>query len=390
VQAYQKRAPDVIDWVRDAAAAHGRRLMVRLGEGRLLGHRGETRAGARLAGYPGSPQGDDDLSYMACVTKLLAARPRLYPQFATHNALTVASVIEEAGGVDGYNSSDCTHGRGGLRGRDRGRAGRRMPRLCAGRRASRSFGLSGAAAARERREFVVRVGGGRSGGPGFADSAAAAAWIAAPSQARHPRIPLPRDLMERRAKIPPAVEFGDRASLAALLAEVRGAAPRDAEALPLIDGVARAGKRRAVASPIDDALLGTSPKVTPRSRRPAMAAAQNGFPAWAVMPVSERAAMLERAAAALEANRGKLIALLQAEGGKTLDDALSEVREATDFCRYYAPRRAAHWCRSACQVRPERRTSCIIAARRFRLHQPVEFPARDFPRAGGGGAGRRK
>ena len=67
-----------------------------------------------------------------------------------------------------------------------------------------------------------------------------------------------------------------------------------------------------------------------------MAAAQAGFPAWAETPIETRAAALERASDLLEAGRGRLIALLQSEGGKTLDDAVAEVREAVDFCRYYA------------------------------------------------------
>src|SRR5437764_9944749 len=67
-----------------------------------------------------------------------------------------------------------------------------------------------------------------------------------------------------------------------------------------------------------------------------MSAAQAGFAEWAATPVGERAAALERAADAIEQNRTRLIALLQNEGGKTLDDALAEVREAADFCRYYA------------------------------------------------------
>ena len=70
--------------------------------------------------------------------------------------------------------------------------------------------------------------------------------------------------------------------------------------------------------------------------RKAMAAAQAGFAAWNATPVEQRAEILERAGELLEASRGRLIALMQAEGGKTLDDALSELREAVDYCRYYA------------------------------------------------------
>src|SRR6202035_3233930 len=70
--------------------------------------------------------------------------------------------------------------------------------------------------------------------------------------------------------------------------------------------------------------------------RSAFAAAAAGFPAWSATPGDARARALERAADLLEEDRGRLIALLQAEGGKTLDDAVAEVREAADFCRYYA------------------------------------------------------
>ena len=122
-----------------------------------------------------------------------------------------------------------------------------------------------------------------------------------------------------------------------------------------------------------------------------MAAAEAGLPAWAATPVEERAAALERAADALERERGRLIALLQVEGGKTLDDALAEVREAVDFCRYYAAEARRALAPSRCRDRPARATSSTLSRpRRVRLHQPVEFPARDLPRPGGGRAGRRQ
>src|SRR5262249_40020303 len=103
VQAYQKRAPDVIDWIANAAAALDRRVTVRLVKGAYWDtevKRGQERG---LADYPVfTRKAMTDLCYMACVTRLLAARRHVYPQFATHNALTVAAVIEEAGGVTGY------------------------------------------------------------------------------------------------------------------------------------------------------------------------------------------------------------------------------------------------------------------------------------------------
>jgi RHH-type proline utilization regulon transcriptional repressor/proline dehydrogenase/delta 1-pyrroline-5-carboxylate dehydrogenase len=112
--------------------------------------------------------------------------------------------------------------------------------------------------------------------------------------------------------------------------------PANAQAKPLIDGVAIAGHVRAVRSPIDGAAVGMVTEGDEAVVRSAFAAAEAGFPAWDATPVGTRAAALDRAADLLEERRGPLIALLQVEGGKTLDDALAEVREATDLCRYYA------------------------------------------------------
>ncbi len=93
----------MIDWVHDAARALDRRLMVRLVKGAYWDTEVKRAQERGLPDYPVfTRKAMTDLNYMACVTKLLAARPHLYPQFATHNALTVASVIEEAGGVEGY------------------------------------------------------------------------------------------------------------------------------------------------------------------------------------------------------------------------------------------------------------------------------------------------
>ncbi len=107
-------------------------------------------------------------------------------------------------------------------------------------------------------------------------------------------------------------------------------------AAPLLDGVALPGVERQIISPIDGSIVGVSYDGDDAIARSAAAAAAAGFPAWAATPVEERAALLERAADRLEINRGRLLALLQSEAGKTLDDALAELREAIDYCRYYA------------------------------------------------------
>src|SRR5690242_17652097 len=109
-------------------------------------------------------------------------------------------------------------------------------------------------------------------------------WIGNASHARHPKIPLPRDLYGSERRNSAGVEFGDRASFTAFVAEVRDAdAP--AEAAPLIDGSARAGTERPVLSPIDGSAVGRVREGDDALVRAAMAAAQAAFPSWQATPV---------------------------------------------------------------------------------------------------------
>ena len=156
------------------------------------------------------------------------------------------------------------------------------------------------------------------------------------ANARHPKIPLPRDLYRPQRQNSRGIEFGERAALSELLAAV-AAETSPVAAAPLINGHAKNGTARPVVSPIDPTIpLGSVVDPTLEHAREAIAAAREGFWSWSRTLGQRRAAILERAADLLEQGRAHFIALLQREGGKTLDDALSEVREATDFCRYYA------------------------------------------------------
>src|SRR5258707_11378996 len=144
------------------------------------------------------------------------------------------------------------------------------------------------------------------------------AAIGDPRHARHPKIPRPRDLYAPQRKNSSGVEFGHTESLARLLTQVRDGEPTNAEAKPLVEGIAVAGHVRAVPSPIDGAVVGQVTEGDEAIVRSAFAAAEAGFSAWNAMPVEARAAALDRAADLLEESRGRLIGLLQAEGGKTL------------------------------------------------------------------------
>jgi RHH-type proline utilization regulon transcriptional repressor/proline dehydrogenase/delta 1-pyrroline-5-carboxylate dehydrogenase len=291
-----------------------------------------------LADYPVfTRKAMTDLCYMACVKRLLAARNRLVPQFATHNALTVAGVIEDAGGIDGFEFQRL-YGMGEVL----------YEALFAEfpEAACRVYAPVGGH--RDLLAYLVRRllenGANSSFVSAAADPGVAVAdilrrpqsWIGDAAQARNRKIPLPQDIFQPERRAAAGIEFGDRASLDALLGEIREATTATAQAAPLVNGVALPGIERHLHSPIDGSVIGLVREADDAIARAAIAAASDGFSAWAAKPLEQRAAVLDRAADRLERNRGRLLALLQNEAGKTLDDAVAELREAVDYCRYYA------------------------------------------------------
>ncbi len=337
VQAYQKRAPAVIEWLDETARRLRCRLAVRLVKGAYWDTEIKRAQERGLADYPVfTRKAMTDLCYTACTRKLLAKRPRLYPQFATHNALAVASVIEDAGGVEGYEFQRL-YGMGEalyqLLLADYPRAVCRIYAPVGGHRDLLAYLV----------RRLLENGANSSFVSVAADPAVPVASILERPQnrigdarrARNPKIPLPRDLYAPERRNSSGVEFGDRMALDALLAEIRDARPA-VEAAPLVDGTSRPGIERSVLSPIDGNVIGRVGEADGAVASAAMAAAHAGFAPWAATALEVRSAVLERAGDLLERRRARLIALLQAEGGKTLDDALAEVREAVDFCRYYA------------------------------------------------------
>ncbi len=337
VQAYQKRALAVIGWIEDAAAATGRRLTVRLVKGAYWDSEIKRAQERGLPDYPVfTRKAMTDLCYMACVKRLLAARPALFPQFATHNALTVASIIEDAGGVEGFEFQRL-HGMGEALYET---LVAELPQA-----ACRVYAPVGGH--RDLLAYLVRRLLENGANSSFVAVAADASVpieqilrrpesrIASLAEARNRNIPLPRDLYLPERRNSAGIEFGERESLEALLAEIRiGSKP--AAAATLIGGVACGGAERQVLSPIDGRPIGTVREADAAMAAAAMSAAAAGFASWQAMPCAERARILERAAARLEADRGPLLALLQNEAGKTLDDAVAEWREAIDYCLYYA------------------------------------------------------
>jgi RHH-type transcriptional regulator, proline utilization regulon repressor / proline dehydrogenase / delta 1-pyrroline-5-carboxylate dehydrogenase len=338
VQAYQKRALALIDWVEEVAAATNRKLTVRLVKGAYWDSEIKLAQERSLADYPVfTRKAMTDLCYMTCVKRLLAARNRLVPQFATHNALTVAGVIEDAGGIDGFEFQRL-YGMGEVL----------YEALFAEfpEAACRVYAPVGGH--RDLLAYLVRRLLENGANSSFVSAAAdpsvqvveilrrPQSWIGDAAQARNRKIPLPQNIFQPERRAAAGIEFGDRASLDVFLGEIRKATAASAQAAPLVNGVALPGIERQLHSPIDGSVIGLVREADDAIVRAAIAAASDGFTAWAAKPLERRAAVLERAADRLERNRGRLLALLQNEAGKTLDDAVAELREAVDYCRYYA------------------------------------------------------
>ncbi|MCK0168273.1 L-glutamate gamma-semialdehyde dehydrogenase [Jannaschia sp. S6380] len=312
IQAYGKRAEAVIDWAGDLARRHGQTMMVRLVKGAYW----DTEVKhAQVEGHPDYPvftrKAVTDLNYLACARKMLALRPHLYPQFATHNALSIAKILEmEEGG----------HGTG-----NRHPGGFEFQRL-------HGMGEALYAAVAKETEAPCRiyapVGGHRDllaylvrrlleNGASTSFVAMAgdkdvdiAAVLDMPDDLaqtpRHPRIPLPKALFGGRRNSD-GVKIGSDRELSTL-----SRAMREAPEAPAVDPIA----------PGD--VVGV------------MARAQAAYPAWSTTAPSTRAAALRRAADLLEMERPALMATLAREAGKTIDDGIAEIREAVDFLRYYA------------------------------------------------------
>jgi RHH-type proline utilization regulon transcriptional repressor/proline dehydrogenase/delta 1-pyrroline-5-carboxylate dehydrogenase len=338
IQAYQKRAGAVIDYADDLARALDRRMMVRLVKGAYWDTEIKRAQERGLDDYPVfTRKAMTDLNYIANAQRLLALRPRLFPQFATHNALTVATVLELAGGEGGFEFQRL-HGMGEAL---YAQLSEEHPEL-----AYRTYAPVGSH--RDLLAYLVRrllENGANSSFVAIAadDSVPVATLLRRPADiigsaenARHPNIRLPRDLYRPQRRNSRGIKFGERAALSELLCEI-AAETAPVAAAPLINGEMRSGAGRQVVSPIDQTtIVGNVIDATPEQASEAVTAARGGFRDWSRTPAETRAEILENAADLLEQRRAHFIALLQREGGKTLDDALSEVREAADFCRYYA------------------------------------------------------
>lgn len=340
IQAYQKRAPAVIDHIDALCRQTGRRMMVRLVKGAYWDTEIKLAQERGLADYPlYTRKAATDVSYLACARKMLAVRSRLFPQFATHNALTVASILEMAGDDKGGFEFQRLHGMGEALyeavGEGNNPIACRIYAPVGGYRDLLAYLVRRLLENGANSSFVAVAGDTDVPVSDLLVRPLDHLGIGEGRSARHSDIALPAAIYSDRRNSD-GLEFGHRAELDALTAGMTAAQP-DVKAFPLVPGLKPKGTARTVTAPADAAV--TVGHVRPAGADdvgPAMDAARAGFERWSRWSVANRAVALEKAADLLEENRDAFMALLSLEAGKTLDDGIAEIREAVDFCRYYA------------------------------------------------------
>jgi RHH-type proline utilization regulon transcriptional repressor/proline dehydrogenase/delta 1-pyrroline-5-carboxylate dehydrogenase len=348
VQAYQKRAPSVLDYLIDLAARSRHRLMVRLVKGAYWDTEIKRAQVEGLADYPVYTRKiHTDVCYIACAKKLLAAPDAVYPQFATHNALTLASIYHLAGTYRaGQFEFQCLHGMGEpLYEHVVGPIAQgKLDRPC---RIYAPVGTHETLLAYLVRRLLEN-GANTSFVNRIADPAVAIDELVAdpvreaerivPVGAPHPKIVLPRALYAGERINSAGLDLSNEATLASLAKILSDSATRTPTAGPS-DAERDAGERTAqdVLNPANrrdrvGRLVEAGPSDVAAAVERAVAAAQK----WRSTPVGKRAACLERAASLLEERMPSLLGLVVREAGKSIADAVGEVREAVDFLRYYA------------------------------------------------------
>jgi RHH-type transcriptional regulator, proline utilization regulon repressor / proline dehydrogenase / delta 1-pyrroline-5-carboxylate dehydrogenase len=308
VQAYGRRARAVVDWAQALGAATGRRLAVRLVKGAYWDSEIKRTQELGLSDFPlFTRKAATDVSYLACARAMLDA-PNIHPAFASHNALTVATILDWAGTRRDFEFQRL-HGMGdglyeGLV-REEGYACRIYAPV-GGHKDLLAYLVRRLLENGANSSFVHQLAD-----PDVTDEdllADPAAKIASIGGAPHPSIAAPRDLFAPERANSDGNDLSDGPTLARLEADLAAARAAPEIAAPSVDPAGAVGRARAA------------------------------FAAWDAAPVDARAQALERLADALQADAAALIALLIDEAGKTIPDAIAEVREAVDFCRYYAAR----------------------------------------------------
>ncbi|GAA0557083.1 bifunctional proline dehydrogenase/L-glutamate gamma-semialdehyde dehydrogenase PutA [Rhizomicrobium electricum] len=338
VQAYQKRGLPTIHWLIEMARRHGVRIPVRLVKGAYWDTEIKRAQEAGLVDYPVfTRKAATDTSYIACTNAIFAAPDAIYGMFATHNAHTLAAVDVLGAGRD--FEFQRLHGMGealhehyhaiknpGVPTRIYAPVGSHEDLLAYLVRRLLENGANSS--------FVNRMADAEASLDTLvADPVAALAEM---TPKRNPRIPLPRDMLGNRVNSQ-GLLWSDPPRAEPLLAEMKKSLERLPLAAPIIGGREKADLPAPVTDPSDRTrVIGQVALAGPAEAKEALDLAYKAQGDWDRLGGDGRAKILEHAADLFEQNRASLMALIVREGGKTLPTAISELREAVDFLRYYA------------------------------------------------------
>jgi len=341
VQAYQKRAPFVIDYLADLARKTGRRMPMRLVKGAYWDSEVKKAQAEGYAGYPVfTRKANTDVSYLACARRMLAAADAIYPMFATHNAQTIAAIHHYAGGQ--RFEFQKLHGMGddlyaevipadklGVACRVYAPVGSHedlLPYLV------RRLLENGANSS-----FVNRIADESLPPEDLVSDPVA--QVDALDSKPHPRIPAPTDLYRSQGEDrnnSMGANLANDDTLAALASQIN-AAVRTWSAGPLVPGASATGAANAVTNPADRReAIGQWTGADAATVEKALANAVAAQDGWDRLPAASRATILEHAADLMEQRMPEFLALCVKEAGKSMSASVAEVREAVDFLRYYA------------------------------------------------------
>ena len=345
VQAYGKRCPFVLDYIVDLAKRSHRRIMVRLVKGAYWDAEIKRAQVDGLENFPVfTRKAYTDVSYLACARILLAAKDYVFPQFATHNAQSFASIYHMAGNAFevGDYEFQCLHGMGESL-YDEVVGPEKLGRPC---RIYAPVGTHETLLAYLVRRllenganssFVNRIGDAAVAVTDLVTDPADEVRLMVKPGAGHEQIALPNQIFAPTRQNSKGLDLSDEIALGHLAEALAATAEAQHVALPVLADGAVKRTSRAVINPADRSdIVGRVAEALPEdvSRAAHHAAAHTN--AWCVVDVAERAAILERAASAMEHQMMSLMGLIMREAGKTAANAVGEVREAVDFLRYYA------------------------------------------------------
>lgn len=340
VQSYQKRAPAVIDWLASLVQKHGRRIMIRLIKGAYWDAEIKTTQEQGLDDYPVfTRKCNTDVSFIACARKILSYAKEFYPMFATHNAQTVATILTLA--QDTPFEFQCLHGMGRplydeIVPKDKFALPCRIYAPVGSHEDLLAYLVRRLLENGANSSFVNRI---------MDESIAINDIIADPlvkanqfHSKRHPQIPKPKDLYGDKRQNSRGLDFSDPQLLAQLEAEINEVAKTAPwHAAPILGDGEISGEAKPSFAPAKQQLqIGSIIRAHASDVPRILTQASLGFQSWQMTSAQTRAKLLQKAANLLEAHTIRLMTVLTLEGGKTLPDAIAEVREAVDFCRYYA------------------------------------------------------